>query len=340
VKILVWQTAFLGDLILSTSLISGLKKLYSQSLISVICKDFGRDVFKFNPQISEVIIYEKNRDSFRQLIVELKKKDFDLAICPHRSHRASLGLFLARIPHRIGFKQAGFSFLFSRKVEHSFLGQHEIERNQTLLTPLGDDGPASPPRLYLKSSELKFINRFDLQPQKYVVLAPGSKWPTKRWTKQGFAEVSEFCVQKGFIPVLIGSKEEAVLCKQIKAMAKVSVLNLAGKLNLRECFALIAQSRLVCSNDSAPVHMAVALNRPVVAIFGPTVKRFGFYPYQNGVVVERNDLSCRPCGLHGHLQCPQKHHHCMQKITSYQVIQAMDKFLEKDLCSKEKRPEK
>lgn len=335
-KILVWQTAFLGDLILTTPLIASLKRLYPSSKITLVAKPFAKEVFAHNPHLDELIIFDKQKQSFWNLLKLLRKKRFSLAICPHRSHRASMALFGAAIPVRIGFDRAGFSFLFTQKAVHCFDGTHEIKRNLSLLKTikgnfLKKEGELiDTPQLYLLPEEENFISKFSLRAKEYLVIAPGSKWPSKRWTREGFFQVITYFLQQKVPVVLIGSKEDLDFAKSIGKFNSALFFNLVGKTTLRQSFALIKGAKLLLSNDSAPVHMAEALGTPSVAVFGPTVRDFGFYPYKLGKVVEVT-LACRPCGLHGHKACPQKHHHCMQQIEVSQVIASLENFWEKNL---------
>lgn len=328
-KILVWQTAFLGDLILTIPLIESLKTLYPKSQISLIAKAYAQEVFKHNPYLDQLFIYEKKKQSLYSLIKFLSKQNFDLAISPHPSHRASIVLFLAGIPVRVGFDRAGFSFLYTHKVKHRFDGTHEIERNLFLLKTLKEyrsDRVRKNPRLYLLPEEEDFILGYNISPKNYLVVAPGSKWPSKRWTKEGFYEVIRHFLGEGWPVVLIGGKEDRDFAKSIGEFNSPLFLNLVGKTTLRQSFALIKGAKVLLSNDSAPVHMAEALGTPSLALFGPTVKDFGFYPYKLGKVVEV-PLACRPCGLHGHKACPKKEHQCMRQITAAKVIAGLKNFL-------------
>ena len=327
-KILVWQTAFLGDLILSTPLFASIKALYPESQLHIIAKPFGKDVLKNNPYVDKLIIFDKNKQSTLSLIKQLKDEKYDIAVSPHRSHRASYSLFLSKIPIRIGFDKAGFSFLYTKKAQHRFDGTHEIDRNLQLLKFLdryNEKKLIKFPQLFLDEEEDKFYKKYGLESKKYIAVAPGSKWKTKRWTKEGFAEVLDR-LSKTEEVVIIGSNEDADFTEEILKLSKSKPLNLVGKTNLRESFSIIKHAKALISNDSAPVHMAVAFNTPVVDIYGPTVKDFGFYPYRNGIVVEV-PLECRPCGLHGHNQCPIKTHQCMKDITADMVLQAYKKLI-------------
>jgi len=129
--------------------------------------------------------------------------------------------------------------------------------------------------------------------------------------------------------VIIGGKEDVQVSKRIvdRLSHKSNVIDLTGSTSLRESFSVVKHSKLLISNDSAPVHIAVSFNTPVVDIYGPTVREFGFYPYRNGVVVEAEGVVCRPCGLHGHRKCPTGTFECMKKITPQKVLKAVKRFL-------------
>ncbi len=328
-KIVVWQTAFLGDLILTTPLLATLKNIYPEAKLSVIAKPFGKDVLKHNPNVDEIIVFDKRKDSTFSLIRKLKEKKFDLAVSPHRSHRAAYSLFLSRIPERIGFDKAGFSFLYTKKAKHTFDGVHEIDRNFRLLELLPDFSPEKVYRfsqLFLTEEEENFIKTVGLTSKNYIAVAPGSKWETKRWTREGFAEVIDR-LSKDTQVVLIGGAEDKGFTEEILSLTKTTPINLVGKTSLRESFSVIRHAKALISNDSAPVHMAVAFNVPVVDIYGPTTTDLGFFPYRNGIVVEIKDLDCRPCGLHGHQTCPKKTHECMKLISPDMVLNSLNKIL-------------
>ncbi|WP_457639316.1 glycosyltransferase family 9 protein [Persephonella sp.] len=330
-KILVWQTAFLGDLILTTPLFHSIKNLYPESSLTVITKPFGRDVLKENPYVDSLIVFDKKKQSTLSLVKQLRKEKFDIAISPHRSHRASYSLFLSKIPVRIGFDKAGFSFLYTHTLPHRFDGTHEIDRNLSLLKVLPEYKPElvhTLPEIFLTPEEDTFYKKAGLEDKGYIIVAPGSKWKTKQWTVEGFSAVVDRLLEVGETVVLIGGKEDTETAEKLLKNSP-KLLNLAGKTNLRESFSVIKHGKALISNDSAPVHMAVSFNVPVVDIYGPTVKEFGFYPYRNGTVVEIEGLQCRPCGLHGHNSCPIKTHQCMKEITPEMVLSALDKLLSK-----------
>ena len=328
-KIVVWQTAFLGDLILSTPLFHSIKNIFPESTLYVITKPFGIQVLKNNPYVDELIIFDKSKNSTFSLIKRLRKEKFDIAISPHRSHRAAYSLFLAGIPFRVGFDKAGFSFLYSKTVPHRFDGTHEIDRNLSLLKVFpeySENNLHKIPELFLTEEEDKSYRKYGLKDKDYILIAPGSKWNTKRWTEKGFREVIK-ALREDENVVLIGGEEDLPFTQKIISPLKNKPLNLVGKTGLRESFSLIKHAKALISNDSAPVHMAVAFNTPVVDIYGPTVTDFGFYPYRNGVVVEIEGLKCRPCGLHGHNECPTGTFECMKNITPDMVLNSLKNLM-------------
>ena len=156
-----------------------------------------------------------------------------------------------------------------------------------------------------------------------LAVAPGARWPTKRWPVERFAAVAQELAQaRQAAVVLLGGSEDIALAHELCRRLRVPVLDSTGKLSLLHTAALLQQCHLLLSNDSGLMHMATALRVPVVAIFGPTVQEFGFYPFQARAQVVSAELPCRPCSTKGSTRCPRGHHHCMQQVTVAQVCTA------------------
>jgi heptosyltransferase-2 len=154
--------------------------------------------------------------------------------------------------------------------------------------------------------------------KKVVVIAPGSKWVTKRWPVDYYNSLIEKLTARPISIVLVGDEQDRKLA--IKPVE--TVLNLMGRTTLLELAELLRRSDLLISNDSAPIHIASAFDIYILAIFGPTTRDLGFFPYsRNSTVIEHHDLSCRPCGLHGGNRCPKKHFRCMLEITPQRVYE-------------------
>lgn len=327
-RVLVYQTAFLGDLILTSPLLKSIHKTFPESKVHLLLRRGFEDVFKGFEFVSPIPVSKPFPLSLSKLVRELSP---DIAISPHRSHRASLTLFLSRVPRRIGFDRAGFSFLYTDRVPHRFQrGLHEVERNLSLLKPLERELTViydREPELPVPEIEVeKVLKKFSLK-RPYVVVAPGSVWPTKAWLPEYYGEVIKHFSKKGFAVVIVGSKGDLPYCNKACEFSDRGALNLCGKTSLREFFSLVKGAELVISNDSSPVHVAVSVKTPVVEIYGATVPDFGFYPYGKGEVVQLEGLQCRPCGIHGGKRCPEGHFRCMVDLKPEIVIEKAEKLL-------------
>ena len=163
-----------------------------------------------------------------------------------------------------------------------------------------------------------------------VALAPGTIWNTKRWPADRFAAVCKRVASKNTAVVLLGGKEDEALCRHVIEIAHVEkVFNAAGTLTLLQSAEFIRRCKVLISNDSAPMHIAVAVGTPVVAIFGATIPEYGFAPRgPRDIVVETNGLPCRPCSIHGGKKCPINTFECMMAISPELVVDKVKSFLQ------------
>jgi heptosyltransferase-2 len=120
--------------------------------------------------------------------------------------------------------------------------------------------------------------------------------------------------------ILLGGAEDKKLCQRIASGVEGPVINSAGELSLRQTALLLKQVQALVTNDSAPLHLGSAANVPIVAIFGPTITGFGFYPYSDHYTIVETDLGCRPCGIHGGQKCPIGTHACMTQLSAENVF--------------------
>ena len=331
-KILVIQTAFIGDVILTLPLVQVLKKNFPEASIDVVATPQAAQLFANHPAVTRIIPYDKrgsdsNLGGFLRIRKKVQSGGYELAIVPHRSLRSALLAVLSGIPSRIGFDKSAGRLFFTRTV-HYQPNIHEIERNLSLLAPLNIGTKEHElPALYPCDKERESIDRLmdDEKLDRHVplvALAPGTIWNTKRWPRERFAEVSRRLRAKGYSVALVGSDADRALCEEIIGGADdQGIVNAAGRLSLLESAELIRRARVIVTNDSAPMHIAVAVRTPVIAVFGATVPAFGFSPYgQEDVVVETNGLSCRPCSIHGSHSCPIKSFDCMIRIEPDRVL--------------------
>ena len=320
---LVVQTAFLGDVVLTTPLFSALAADHGP--VDVVTTPIAAPLIETHPAVRKVIPYDKRGNDrgwagLRNLARRLRTERYERAYLPHRSLRtATLGV-LAGIPTRIGFSGA-WSFLYTEARPKPAL-DHESDR----LLALADKPPGVyPPQLRPTAADEQAAAA--LIDGAFVALAPGSIWGSKRWPY--YPELAAKLAAR--LPVvLVGGPDDAGLGDEIvRAVGRSGgrAVNGCGKLTLRQSAALIGKALLLVTNDSAPLHLATAMGTPIVALFGPTVTEFGFGPLRPGdVALGVNELPCRPCSSHGPPQCPLGHHRCMRELTVAAVIAAIEEL--------------
>ncbi|MEP7325676.1 MAG: lipopolysaccharide heptosyltransferase II [Gemmatimonadota bacterium] len=316
---LVIQTAFLGDVVLTTPLLSVLAARHGP--VDVVTTPAAAPLLATHPAVRQVIPFDKNgRDrgwrGGMRVARELRATGYARAYLPHRSWRSGALALLARIPKRVGF--ADGARLFYTDTRSRPASGHEVER-LLALADQGDRGSAPGVSLALTKDDWAeagaWLTGHGVGPG-FVALAPGSIWGTKRW-----AYYRELVARLDGPVVVLGGPEDRGLAEAIVQAAPERARNAAGELSLRVSAAVIGRSRLLVTNDSAPLHLATAVGTPIVAIFGPTVPAFGFGPRgARDLVVEHHNLTCRPCSGHGPQRCPLGHHRCMKELTVDTVL--------------------
>ncbi len=338
-RVLVLQTSFLGDTVLTLPLLIEIRRRLPAAYLGVLCSPLGRELLAHVPAIDEIIIDDKRgmhkgwRGMWRIAMV-LKQKAFTVALTPHKSLRSALLLTLARIPHRVGFCQSKGGFLFHQRVNRDSQ-RHDVERNLSLLEVLGVKPEDCDRELRLtvsspiRESVTERLRTFGAHPEKTIVAVnPGSVWPTKRWLPEGFAEVIKLIKLQYDCEVwLIGGPEDADVVAKIQKLCGDAAINLAGKLTLAELPAALGLCCVLITNDSGPMHIAVACSLPTVAVFCATTPELGFYPYSDRSVVIEKSLPCRPCSSHGGLRCPLGTEACIRLVEPQHVFRAVEGLL-------------
>ncbi|HTR80357.1 MAG TPA: lipopolysaccharide heptosyltransferase II [Bacteroidota bacterium] len=334
-KILVVQTAFLGDVVLTLPLVQALHHRFPEAKIDFLTTPIGAEVLRNNPLIDRIIEYDKrgkDRGLAGMMAMKrvLKERSYSVALVPHRSFRSAAIVALAGIPARIGFSTSAGRFLFTGIIQYQKT-QHEVERNLAFLSYFGIGKVGREyPQLFPSKSDVAAVDAFLFQhslgdKKKMVAIAPGSVWNTKRWLPENFATLAKKLSDEKIHVVLVGGEEDKKLCGEIAAQADApGVTVAAGALSILQSAELLRRCVALVTNDSAPMHLAVAMRTRVVAIFGATVPAFGFAPYGEGdVVVETEGLTCRPCSIHGGEKCPIGTFECMKKISSEMVFEKL-----------------
>jgi len=329
-KILIIQTAFPGDVILTLPLLQVLKKNYPESKIDFLCIPAASVLLKNNPYVNDVIVYDKrNSDtgSFISLVRSLRAGKYDLIISPHRSFRSAFISRLSSAKKTISFDRSSMSFLYDEKVIYK-KDFHEILRNLSLLEPLGiRSDKIIRPELFIGKEETDAADKFFLesginQNDKIICIAPGSVWFTKRFPKEKFVKVCDLLQSSGAKIILTGGKSDKDLSRYIISNSEnKNITDAVGKFSFLESAELIRRASHLVTNDSAPLHIANAVGTKVIAVFGATVPGFGFYPYgEEDIVIETKGLKCRPCSIHGGNECPVKTFECMMDIKEDRIV--------------------
>ena len=322
---LVIQTSFLGDTVLTTPLISELRR---RGPVDVVTTPASAQLLRNHPDIRAVVPYDKRGadrgvGGFLKLAKRLRRFSYDGAFLAQGSFRSAALALAAGVGRRVGFASSAGRSLYSEKVEF-----REDLHHAARLLQLAKPGVASAaadirPRLYPGIPERGAVDRLlalhdalDDGPP-LVALAPASVWATKRWPY--YAELAAELSAHGRI-VVLGAAEDSDLAAAVAAAGGPSAINAAGVLNLLGSAELIRRCNLLVSNDSAPLHLASAVDTPTVAIFGPTVPAFGFAPLaRESATMGLDALPCRPCDRHGPRKCPLGHWRCMREITARDV---------------------
>lgn len=336
-RILVIQTAFIGDTALALFFAQRLKNNYPDAAIEFVATPVSAEFVSKAKCISKCYAYDKRNADAKFAGIKKKADEinqggkFDLLFCLHKSLRSSLLAKHIDATTKIGFEDAAISCVYDRKAKY-FPHLHEIERNAQLLETLELSDTNNLPELMF--SEVQFpkeIRQYvdDLKFMKSVLIAPGSVWNTKKWLPEYFRDTALKLENFGYQVGVIGAKNEIELCDYV-ATACRGARNFAGKVTLAETIAIMKYSNLVICNDSAPTHLAMLAGIPSVTIYGATAPLFGFYPRgKNSVAVCAEDLECQPCMIHGSDQCPrlEKKLCCLKQVTPERVAEIAENIL-------------
>lgn len=329
-KILLIQTSFLGDTILSTPVISGIKKLHPDSDLWIMTTPLSASLVERDPLVAGVIPFDKrNRyKGFKGLFAFAKKireHHFDKVYSLHKSIRTSTLVLLSGIRESVCFDVASGSFLYKTKMKR-LKKEHDVLRNLSILSPdpekdFNTDMRLFPPEYEELSAGTKQIFSND---EPYAVLVPGSAWATKMWHTKGFSGVASYLKEKKIRVVLMGSSDDIPACKKISSSNK-NLIDLAGKTTISDSLYIMSRASLAVCNDSMSLHMASAFRIPTIAVFCSTIPEFGYGPWKNknAAVIEKK-MPCRPCGSHGRKKCPEGTNECMEGVTHTEVIETIE----------------
>lgn len=315
-RILIIQTAFLGDVVLASPIWENLNKNFPESKIDVVVKKGNESLLNEHPFINEVFIFDKQK-KFKNLLAlgkNLRKNKYDLVINLQRFASSGILTILAKGKESRGFKKNPISLLFTKRYAHQMKAEwHEVDRNLALISDL-ISVPKRRPHLYPTALDYQKVQ--ELQNKPYYCLAPTSVWFTKQAPQKIWLNLIEKLAKQEAPVYLLGAPaDKPYLDELLQKTTNPHVWNLAGQLSLLQSAALMAGAQHNYVNDSGPLHLASATNAPVTAFFCSTVPEFGFGPLSDqSQIIEVNNLDCRPCGLHGHSACPKQHFKCGNEL--------------------------
>jgi len=339
-RTLILQTGFLGDLVLTLPLVRELHDAQPTARITLAVREGFADLVGKHPGVTETIELRKRRGWLqrfrpdRERLRRLRAAGFDVVYLAHRSFRTGLYAWSTRAPRRVGFAGSPsrwactetVTYATDRHVSERLLalgGGSDVDRRRALSTPWYAASEAA------RRAADNLLREHGVDRQSpFVTLAPGSVWPTKRWSPRGFATLARRFAERGFVVVLLGTTSERELCTRVRREARGHAVNLAGRTGLADLAAILERATTHVGNDSGPGHLAAAVGTPVIAIFGPTDPAAGFRPWGERVLSVGFDgvLDCRPCSLHGSRLCPQGHHRCMGDLDPTDVIHRIDRW--------------
>ena len=318
-RFLVIQTAFIGDVILALPVAQRLHELHPGCEVHFVVRRGNEDLLHNHPAIQKAWIWDKKEGKLRNLfalIRGLRQHRFDAVYNLHRFASSGFLTWRMRATEKVGFDTNPWSGLFTRRVAHVIptLHQgnalHEGQRNLYLLE--GSFSFPVRPLLYPSTADAKHVQPYAHR-KPFVVMAPASVWATKQLPAQRWRALMQR-IPAHFTVYLVGAPGDAALAEGLSD-AHPQAVNLCGKLSFLQSAALFSQAQRVYANDSAPMHIASAVNTPCTAFFCSTVPDFGFGPLSDdSEVMEVEGLACRPCGLHGHRKCPKGHFDCGERM--------------------------
>lgn len=309
------------DWLISKNLAPVLKYI-EKDLESIII--FNRSIFKTIGAIPEL----------KKLITSIRKEEYDLAIDLQGLLRSSLMAFIAKAKHKIGSdntREKIASRFYNKKIFIPENITHAIEKNTFIISTLLQI-PHIVPDFKLESIKefreqtIKLLNNNNIDPNKFILFAPGARWKTKRWTFSHFARVADLLYfwNPNIKVVIIGTKSERQIADRLmKSCKQRAPISLVGKTSLVEMIEIIGMSKLLLTNDSGPMHIAAAMRKPVHAIFGPTdPQKTG--PYWEGNHIYQAINSCTKCLKK---ECAKQTMECLNHINPEDVAKEIIKEL-------------
>ncbi len=332
-RILLIRFSSLGDLVILSALVEGIAAVFPGSELHLVTKEEYAGLYIQDKRVAAVRMLPGGSGiaGLLSLRRELSREHFDIILDAHNVIRSNLLYRTLRAGRKAQLRkdQVRKVSLIRAGVDLYMGAASMKDRYLGLLASIGAAVPEvstridPPPEALAAAVEL--IRSGGIPDRRLVVLAPGARWETKRWPARRFAEIAASLSAKGYGTVVIGEAREKGICAE--AASCPGVLDACGRLSLMETAALLSRASALVTNDSAPLHMAEAVGTPVVALFGPTVRQFGYYPLLGRSIVMERDIGCRPCSRNGARPCHIEKRECLESIGAEEVTAAVERLL-------------
>ena len=350
-RILIVQSGFLGDVVLTTPLLAAVRRRFPSANLSVLVTPAAAPLVAHHPAVDAVLADDKRgagrgATGLATLVRRLRAERFTLAIAAHKSLRTALALRAAAIPRRVGFASAPGAALYTTRVARP-PDLHDRDRILALLAGTGtalaaedttepwialDAATRARASALITSALAGGASVSDDRSARADVasaaaplagICPGSAWATKRWPVGAYGALVRALEAAGTRCLILGAPDERGITAAVHAAAGGRGVDLGGATDVATLAAVLARMSIVVSNDSAPMHLAAAAGVPLVAIFCATVPAQGYGPLGPRSVVVEKDLACRPCGRHGGRRCPRGTNDCMELVEVDAVLAAI-----------------
>jgi heptosyltransferase-2 len=331
-RILIIRLSSLGDIILTTPVLRLVRESWPAARIDFMLKAEFQEVLRAHPCVDRLLPVD-TREPLRQTIRVLRETHYDLVLDLHRTLRSVWLSRRSRARHRLAYRKHTLRRALLVYCKWNTLGPTTSvpERYALPLRRLGVDMPLPRTEMHVEAQSVSAVEQYladrglNTVPRCLIAVAPGARWKTKQWPVERYAAAArELAARHDAAIVLLGDCHDRPLVQAFRQHVAVPVIDTVGQLPLMQTAAVLQQCRLLLCNDSGLMHMAAALGVPVVAVFGPTVKAFGFYPFQAAAQVVSHPLACRPCTTKGAHRCPRGHHDCMRRIVPEQIVAAAE----------------
>jgi lipopolysaccharide heptosyltransferase I len=363
-KILLIKLSAVGDVVHTIPVLNKLRRRYPRAQLDWLVTPAIAELLRHHPAITNIVEFEREVWStpwrlkpfvaYGRLAGRLRAAAYDLVVDMHGQFRTAALTVATGAPVRIGFDRPrasvwdasprkfpeqtrkhawqgareGSWLAYTHHIPVPTLDLHAVDRYLNVGPILGLDAGRADFSFPIPRSAISrvddLLSQYGADRANLVVMAPGTVWETKHWGTDKFAQVARHFLSKGLGVILTGSQRERVVCEEVAASAPGAV-DLAGMTTLSELAALISRSAISITNDSGPMHLAVALDRPAISIFGPTDPVW-IGPYQRTDAVLHADLECSPCYLRRIKQCPHDHA-CMRSVSPLAVIERAENLL-------------